>query len=163
MFEEITTHNFNGAGSPAEAKVCLTFSADKIGKRGHFSRLFTSTEWDNHYSAMSSGADLHFYFSSSSATSEASDSEESYSEDRVRGENGTNDDVTVCRLRGAAGKGASCTNDHVTVCRLRGAAGQAPTVSNLIVDEDETNEIGTHDRVTVLSPERCCWESSESD
>ena len=66
-FEEITNDVSNGATSSAEARVCLTFGADKIGKRGHLPRLFTCAEWDGHLSALSSAADLPFYSSSSSS------------------------------------------------------------------------------------------------
>ena len=59
---------------------------------------------------------------------------------------GTNDRVTVCGLRGAAGKAPKLSKfifdeeetneDRVTGCRLRGAQSNAPNVSNLIPSED---------------------------
>ena len=72
--QEITEHVTTMSGECERARVCLTFAEGKIGRRGHFSRLFSEVEWEAHRVALEASGDPPFY--SSSNASVASDESE---------------------------------------------------------------------------------------
>ena len=119
----------------------LTFGGEKTGKRGHFSRLFTNSEWASHKEAMASGAQL-LYSSSSSSSTFSSDTEECESEDSLPSEN----DAKKVSRSGVPARMA------------------APPMSKLVVQEEDAMQIYTDDskktsRWRVVDEE----ESMESD